>query len=46
MATPDALEPQRFNTLNPEETAELLQEHQQPQAQRGGAAQGSHLGTI
>lgn len=34
MATPDALEPQRFNTLNPEETAELLQEHQQPQPGR------------
>ncbi len=34
MATPDALEPQRFNTLNPQETAELLQEHQQPQPGR------------
>lgn len=34
MATPDALEPQRFNTLNPEETAELLQENQQPQPGR------------
>ena len=34
MATPDALEPQRFNTLNPEETAELLQENQQPQLGR------------
>jgi flagellar motor switch protein FliN len=34
MATPDALEPQRSNTLNPEETAELLQENQQPQPGR------------
>ena len=34
MATPDALEPQRFNTLNPEETAELLQENQQLQPGR------------
>lgn len=36
MATPDALEPQRFNTLNPEETAELLQESQQQQPGRTG----------
>ena len=34
MALPDALEPQRSNTLNPEETAELLQENQQPQPGR------------
>lgn len=36
MATPDTLEPQRFNTLNPEETAELLQDNQQPQSGRNG----------
>ena len=36
MATPDTLEPQRFNTLNPEETAELLQDNQQPQSVRNG----------
>lgn len=36
MATPDTLEPQRFNTLNPEETAELLQENQQSQPGRNG----------
>jgi flagellar motor switch protein FliN/FliY len=30
MATPDALGQQRSNTLNPEETAELLKENPQP----------------
>jgi flagellar motor switch protein FliN/FliY len=36
MAAPEALEPQRFNTLNPEETAELLKEHQRdPSSQNG-----------
>ena len=40
MAAPDALEPQRFNPLNPEETAELLQENQQAHPGRNG------LGTL
>ncbi|MCL2457634.1 MAG: flagellar motor switch protein FliN [Desulfobulbus sp.] len=29
MATPEALEPQQFNPLNPEETAELLKENKE-----------------
>lgn len=36
MAAPDALEPQRSNTLNPEETAELLKEHPHPTSERNG----------
>jgi flagellar motor switch protein FliN/FliY len=38
MAAPDVLEPQRSNTLNPEETAELLKEEQPQPAGRGDHA--------
>ena len=37
MAQPDALEPERSNTLNPQETAELLRES--PPGPRNGMAQ-------
>lgn len=37
MAQPDALEPERSNTLNPQETAELLRET--PPSARNGVAQ-------
>lgn len=37
MAQPDALEPERSNTLNPQETAELLRES--PPAARNGTSQ-------
>ncbi len=37
MAQPDALEPERSNTLNPQETAELLRES--PPSARNGATQ-------
>lgn len=37
MAQPDALEPERSNTLNPQETAELLRES--PQSSRNGVTQ-------
>ncbi len=40
MAQPDALEPERSNTLNPQETAELLRES--PPSARNGVTQ--HLG--
>jgi flagellar motor switch protein FliN/FliY len=36
MAAPDTSEPQRFNTLNPQETAELLQEQPQSPVERNG----------
>lgn len=36
MAAPDALEQERFNTLNPEETAELLKEDPQQALGRNG----------
>jgi len=36
MAAPDGLEPQRSNTLNPEETAELLKENQHEPSSRNG----------
>ncbi|MDR2550761.1 MAG: flagellar motor switch protein FliN [Desulfobulbus sp.] len=41
MATPDALEPQQFTPLNPEETAELLKENKEeppPQPAPGNLA--------
>jgi len=36
MATPEEMEQEQSNTLNPEETAELLQETAPPVAQRSG----------
>jgi len=36
MAAPETLEPQRFNTLNPEETAALLKDNQHDSSARTG----------